>query len=101
MCDCGEPAALVRGPRAKGGFFEAYRCAKGAGFIGTAFHWTDVLVVAAWGVAGLALALRFFSWEPAGADRRPAAAARGRSPGAHRWQRPSGHYRPGAGRLGW
>jgi ABC-2 type transport system permease protein len=35
-----------------------------AGFLGTAFHWTDVLVVAAWGVAGLALALRFFSWEP-------------------------------------
>jgi hypothetical protein len=23
-----------------------------------------VLVVAAWGVAGLALAVRFFSWEP-------------------------------------
>jgi hypothetical protein len=23
---------------------------------GTAFHWTDVLVVAAWGLAGLALA---------------------------------------------
>jgi len=35
-----------------------------AAFLGTAFHWTDVLVVAAWGVAGLALALRFFSWEP-------------------------------------
>src|SRR5262245_6495878 len=35
-----------------------------AGFLGTAFHWSDVLVVAAWGVAGLALALRFFSWEP-------------------------------------
>ena len=35
-----------------------------AAFLGTAFHWTDVLVVAAWGMAGLALALRFFSWEP-------------------------------------
>src|SRR5262245_31336473 len=35
-----------------------------AGFLGTAFHWTDVLVVAAWGLAGMALALRFFSWEP-------------------------------------
>ena len=35
-----------------------------AGFIGTAFSWTDVLVVAAWGVAGLLLAVRFFSWEP-------------------------------------
>jgi ABC-2 type transport system permease protein len=35
-----------------------------AGFLGTAFHWTDVLVVAAWGLAGMALAARFFSWEP-------------------------------------
>jgi ABC-2 type transport system permease protein len=35
-----------------------------AGYLGTAFHWTDVLVVAAWGVAGLLLAIRFFTWEP-------------------------------------
>jgi ABC-2 type transport system permease protein len=35
-----------------------------AGFLGTAFHWTDVLVVAAWGAAALVLAIRFFSWEP-------------------------------------
>jgi ABC-2 type transport system permease protein len=35
-----------------------------AGFIGTAFSWTDVLIVAAWGAAGLLLAMRFFSWEP-------------------------------------
>jgi ABC-2 type transport system permease protein len=28
------------------------------------FEWTDVLVVAVWGVVGLALAIRFFSWEP-------------------------------------
>jgi hypothetical protein len=35
-----------------------------AGFLGTAFHWTDVLVVAAWGLAGPVLAMRFFSWEP-------------------------------------
>lgn len=35
-----------------------------AGFLGTAFSWTDVLVVAAWGVGGLLLAIRFFSWEP-------------------------------------
>jgi ABC-2 type transport system permease protein len=35
-----------------------------AGFLGTAFSWADVLVVAAWGVAGLLLAVRFFSWEP-------------------------------------
>ncbi len=35
-----------------------------AGFLGTPFSWTDVLIVAAWGVAGLLLAIRFFSWEP-------------------------------------
>jgi ABC-2 type transport system permease protein len=35
-----------------------------AGFIGTAFSWTDVLVVAVWGLAGLLLAIRYFSWEP-------------------------------------
>jgi ABC-2 type transport system permease protein len=35
-----------------------------AGFLGTAFNWTDVLVVAAWGLAGLLLAVRYFSWEP-------------------------------------
>lgn len=35
-----------------------------AGFLGTSFHWTDVLVVAAWGLAGLLLAARYFSWEP-------------------------------------
>lgn len=28
------------------------------------FRWSDVLVFAAWGLAGLALAVRFFSWEP-------------------------------------
>jgi ABC-2 type transport system permease protein len=28
------------------------------------FSWSDVAVVAAWGIAGLALAARFFSWEP-------------------------------------
>ena len=35
-----------------------------AGFVGTPFDWTDVLVVAAWGVAGLLLAVRFFRWQP-------------------------------------
>jgi ABC-2 type transport system permease protein len=35
-----------------------------AGFLGTAFRWTDPLVVAAWGLAGLLLATRLFSWEP-------------------------------------
>jgi ABC-2 type transport system permease protein len=35
-----------------------------AAFLGTPFSWTDVAVVAAWGIAGLILANRFFSWEP-------------------------------------
>ena len=35
-----------------------------AGFLGAPFNWTDVLVVAAWGLAGLLLAIRFFRWEP-------------------------------------
>jgi ABC-2 type transport system permease protein len=35
-----------------------------AGFLGTSFKWTDVLIVAAWGLGGLILAARFFSWEP-------------------------------------
>ena len=35
-----------------------------AGFLGTPFNWTDTLVVAIWGLAGLLLAIRFFSWEP-------------------------------------
>jgi ABC-2 type transport system permease protein len=43
-------------------FAEAVR----ASFYGQpfAFEWSDVLIVAAWGIAGLALAVRFFSWEP-------------------------------------
>jgi ABC-2 type transport system permease protein len=28
------------------------------------FQWRDVLILAAWGLAGLALATKFFSWEP-------------------------------------
>jgi ABC-2 type transport system permease protein len=35
-----------------------------AGFLGTAFSWTDVLIVAVWGIGGLLFAIRFFSWEP-------------------------------------
>lgn len=35
-----------------------------SGFIGTPFDWTDVIVVAVWALAGLLLAIRFFSWEP-------------------------------------
>jgi ABC-2 type transport system permease protein len=35
-----------------------------AGFLGGPFSWTDVLVVGAWGLAGLLFAIRFFRWEP-------------------------------------
>lgn len=35
-----------------------------AGLLGTPFSWTDVLIIAAWGIAGLLLALRSFSWQP-------------------------------------
>jgi ABC-2 type transport system permease protein len=35
-----------------------------AAFLGLPFSWNDVLVVAVWGLAGLATAARYFSWEP-------------------------------------
>ncbi|MHB8438448.1 MAG: ABC transporter permease [Acidimicrobiales bacterium] len=35
-----------------------------AGFLGTAFSWRDVAVVAAWGIGGLLVAIRTFTWEP-------------------------------------
>jgi ABC-2 type transport system permease protein len=35
-----------------------------ASFAGTPFQWTDVVVVAVWGAAGLLLAIRYFTWEP-------------------------------------
>jgi ABC-2 type transport system permease protein len=35
-----------------------------AGFLGTAFHWSDVLIVGLWGIGALLITLRFFSWEP-------------------------------------
>jgi ABC-2 type transport system permease protein len=35
-----------------------------AGFLGTSFDWVDVVVVAAWGAAGLLIAILRFSWEP-------------------------------------
>ncbi|HTX01785.1 MAG TPA: ABC transporter permease [Acidimicrobiales bacterium] len=46
--------------------FPVWHFARGlqAGFLGTAFDWTDVLIVAAWGMGGLILAVRGFSWEP-------------------------------------
>ena len=36
------------------------------GFLGTPFSWTDLIVVAAWGLGGLIIALRFFNWMPTG-----------------------------------
>jgi ABC-2 type transport system permease protein len=35
-----------------------------AGFLGTQFKWSDVLVVALWGVLGFVVAVRRFDWEP-------------------------------------
>lgn len=31
---------------------------------GSGFEWTDLAVIAAWGVAGTVVALRYFTWEP-------------------------------------
>jgi ABC-2 type transport system permease protein len=46
--------------------FPVWHFAKGmqAGFLGTAFSWTDVVIVAVWGLIGLLASVRFFSWEP-------------------------------------
>ena len=35
-----------------------------ASYVGTPFHWNDVVIVAIWGVAGLLVAVRRFTWEP-------------------------------------
>jgi len=35
-----------------------------ASYVGTPFHWIDVVIVAIWGVAGLLVAVRYFTWEP-------------------------------------
>lgn len=35
-----------------------------AGYVGTQFHWIDVVIVAVWGIAGLLVAVRYFTWEP-------------------------------------
>ena len=32
--------------------------------VGSGFEWTHLAVIAAWGVVGMLLALRFFTWEP-------------------------------------
>ncbi|HUX04461.1 MAG TPA: ABC transporter ATP-binding protein/permease [Acidimicrobiales bacterium] len=48
-----------------------------AGFLATQFTWNDVLIVAAWGLAGLLLANRYFSWEPSRATHRSLRGRRG------------------------
>jgi ABC-2 type transport system permease protein len=35
-----------------------------AGFLGSSFRWSDVLVLCAWGLGGLLVAVRFFRWTP-------------------------------------
>lgn len=35
-----------------------------AGFVGSPFDWVDVAIVAAWGLFGLVLSVRFFRWLP-------------------------------------
>ena len=35
-----------------------------AGFLGSSFIWSDVLVLFAWGLGGLVVAIRFFRWTP-------------------------------------
>ena len=47
-------------------FFEAFFTAWDPGTVGAGFEWGDLAVVAAWGVAGLLIALRTFSWTPRG-----------------------------------
>ncbi len=46
--------------------FPIWHFARGvmAGYLGTPFYWSDVVVVAAWGVGGLLVAVRTFRWEP-------------------------------------
>jgi hypothetical protein len=40
------------------------RLLAGTSRLDSPFDWTDVLVVAAWGLAGLLFAIRFFRWGP-------------------------------------
>jgi ABC-2 type transport system permease protein len=45
-------------------FFEAFFTAWDPNTTGAGFEWGDLAVVAAWGLFGLAVAVRFFRWEP-------------------------------------
>ena len=45
-------------------FFEAFLAAYDPATSGAGFEWGNLAVVAAWGVAGLLVAMRFFRWTP-------------------------------------
>jgi ABC-2 type transport system permease protein len=45
-------------------FFEAFFTAWDPNTVGAGFEWGDLAIVAAWGVAGLAVAMFAFRWEP-------------------------------------
>jgi ABC-2 type transport system permease protein len=45
-------------------FFQAMFAAWNPHTTGTGFEWGDLAVVAAWGLVGLVIAVRFFRWEP-------------------------------------
>jgi ABC-2 type transport system permease protein len=47
-------------------FFEAFFAAWDPNTTGAGFEWGNLAVVAAWGAAGLVLALRYFRWTPRG-----------------------------------
>jgi ABC-2 type transport system permease protein len=47
-------------------FFQAFFAAWEPGTTGAGFHWEDLAVVAAWGIAGFVIALRTFRWVPQG-----------------------------------
>lgn len=47
-------------------FFQAFLTAWDPSTTGAGFEWADLAVVAAWGVAGLLIALRTFRWTPKG-----------------------------------
>jgi ABC-2 type transport system permease protein len=45
-------------------FFEAFFTAWDPSTTGAGFEWGNLAIVAGWGLVGLALALRYFRWEP-------------------------------------
>jgi len=45
-------------------FFEAFFTAWSPTTVGAGFEWANLAIVAAWGVAGLLIAIRTFRWEP-------------------------------------